>query len=117
VDLNPLSDILRWIWRSTKRIVVFVVGVALILVGLAMFVLPGPGIVVVFLGFAVLATEFVWAEVALDKAKKTAGQIGSAAKSTVRRVTGRGAEPADGPAEGSAGDLVADGQPAPPPST
>ena len=110
MDLNPVADILKWIWRSTKRIVVFVVGVALILVGLAMFVLPGPGIVVVFLGFAVLATEFVWAEVALDKAKKTAGQLGDAAKSTVRKVRGRGGDD-DVPAS------VPEDQPAPPPST
>jgi uncharacterized protein (TIGR02611 family) len=88
--VNRLSDILRWIWRSTKRIVVFVVGVALVLVGLAMFVLPGPGIVVVFLGFAVLATEFVWAEVALDKAKAGAASAGQAAKRGVGRLTGRG---------------------------
>ena len=49
--------------------------------GLVMLVLPGPGIVVVVLGFAVLATEFVWAEVALDKAKAgatSAGQAGQA---------------------------------------
>lgn len=110
MDLNPITDIFAWIWRSTKRIVVFVVGVALILVGLAMFVLPGPGIVVVFLGFAVLATEFVWAEVALDKAKRTAGQVGDVAKRNLRKVTGRG-EPDPDPAP------VADPDDQPSPST
>jgi uncharacterized protein (TIGR02611 family) len=93
VDLNPLSDVLKWIWRSGKRIVVFVVGAALVLVGLAMLVLPGPGIVVVVLGFAVLATEFVWAEVALDKAKEKASQAGQAAKRGLGRLRGK-AEPA-----------------------
>jgi uncharacterized protein (TIGR02611 family) len=71
--------------RSTKRIVVFVVGVALVLAGLAMFVLPGPGILVVILGLAVLATEFVWAERVLDRAKEQASKAKDRASSTFRR--------------------------------
>jgi tellurite resistance protein TerC len=38
-----------------------VVGGTVILLGLAMTVLPGPAIIVVPLGFAILATEFAWA--------------------------------------------------------
>ncbi len=37
-----------------------------------MLVLPGPGIVVSFAGLAVLATEFAWAERALDRSKAKA---------------------------------------------
>jgi uncharacterized protein (TIGR02611 family) len=87
--MHSFSELLRFIWRSTKRIVVFVVGVALVALGLVMLVLPGPGIVVVVLGFAVLATEFVWAEVALDKAKAGATSAGQAAKRGFGRLTGR----------------------------
>lgn len=87
--MHSLPDLLKWIWRSTRRVVVFVVGVALVAVGVAMFVLPGPGIVVVLLGLAVLATEFVWAEIALDKAKAGATQAGTAAKRGLRRLTRR----------------------------
>jgi uncharacterized protein (TIGR02611 family) len=88
--VHSFAELLRWIWRSTKRIVVFVVGVSLVVLGLVMLVLPGPGIVVVFLGFAILATEFVWAEVALDKAKAGAATAGKAAKRGFGRLTGRG---------------------------
>jgi len=37
------------------------VGFSLLLAGLAMMVLPGPGIVTVLAGLTVLATEFHWA--------------------------------------------------------
>jgi len=37
-------------------------GAALVLVGLALLVLPGPGIPLLILGLVVLSTEFVWAQ-------------------------------------------------------
>jgi uncharacterized protein (TIGR02611 family) len=39
-----------------------VVGGAVVIGGLALVPLPGPGWVIVFLGLAILATEFVWAD-------------------------------------------------------
>ncbi len=44
------------------RVGVGVVGGAIVIGGLALVPLPGPGWVIVFLGLAVLATEFVWAD-------------------------------------------------------
>jgi len=38
------------------------VGFAVVAAGLAMLVLPGPGWAAIFLGFAILATEFAFAE-------------------------------------------------------
>jgi uncharacterized protein (TIGR02611 family) len=38
-----------------------VVGFTILLAGVAMIVLPGPAFVVIPLGLAVLATEFIWA--------------------------------------------------------
>lgn len=87
--IHPFSELLAFIWRSGKRIVVFVVGVILVVGGIAMLVLPGPGIVVVIAGLAVLATEFAWAEWALDKAKERAAQAGGAAKKGFGRIFGR----------------------------
>jgi uncharacterized protein (TIGR02611 family) len=79
-------EILRFIGRSSKRVAVTVVGAALVLVGLAMLVLPGPGILVVALGFAVLGTEYAWAAAALDRTKRAATQAGSVARDRVSRV-------------------------------
>ena len=41
-------------------------GIGLILLGLVLLVLPGPGILTIAAGLAVLATEFVWAANILD---------------------------------------------------
>jgi uncharacterized protein (TIGR02611 family) len=64
--------------RLTWRICVFLVGVAIIAAGIAMLVLPGPGWVAIFLGLAVLGTEFVWAQRALrwsrQQAQRAAGR-------------------------------------------
>ncbi len=53
------------------RIGVAVVGTAIIVVGLALVPLPGPGWLVVFLGLGILATEFSWAERLLDFGRRT----------------------------------------------
>ncbi|MEY4174614.1 MAG: hypothetical protein RI900_1779 [Actinomycetota bacterium] len=76
----------RWIGRNAKRIAVFIAGVVVVAAGVAMLVLPGPGLVVIILGLAILATEFAWAERALDKARKKAKQ----ATDKVKQVAGRG---------------------------
>ncbi|RWZ53160.1 TIGR02611 family protein [Labedella phragmitis] len=47
--------------RVLYRSIVALLGAALTLVGLALVPLPGPGWLVVFLGLAVLGTEFAWA--------------------------------------------------------
>jgi uncharacterized protein (TIGR02611 family) len=44
------------------RIIVGILGGAIVVGGLALVPLPGPGWVIVFVGLALLATEFVWAE-------------------------------------------------------
>jgi tellurite resistance protein TerC len=44
-----------------KKMLVAVAGGALLLVGVAMLVLPGPAIVVIPAALAILAVEFVWA--------------------------------------------------------
>jgi uncharacterized protein (TIGR02611 family) len=87
--MHSFGTLMRFIWRSSKRAAVFVAGVALLVVGLIMFVTPGPGIVLVVAGLAVLATEFAWAEHLLDKAKEQAAKAGRSAQRLpgVTRVT------------------------------
>ncbi|HVL98759.1 MAG TPA: PGPGW domain-containing protein [Egibacteraceae bacterium] len=48
----------RW---DTRRVVVTVIGFTVVLLGLVMLLLPGPGVLLVVSGFAILATEFMWA--------------------------------------------------------
>ncbi|AQS70544.1 TIGR02611 family protein [Streptomyces pactum] len=49
---------------------VFIVGLAVVVAGAAMLVLPGPGWVVIFGGMAIWATEFVWAQIVLRWTKR-----------------------------------------------
>ncbi|MFE7712390.1 TIGR02611 family protein [Streptomyces sp. NPDC057486] len=44
---------------------VFVVGLAVVVTGIIMLPLPGPGWLVIFGGMAIWATEFVWAQLVL----------------------------------------------------
>lgn len=50
-------------------------GLVLIAVGAAMLVLPGPGIVVLALGFAILSSYFVWARWVVHGAKHHAKRM------------------------------------------
>lgn len=60
---------MRLVLKHVKRGIILVIGGTIILIGLAMLVLPGPGIAVLIVGLAILATEFVWAENLLSSAK------------------------------------------------
>jgi uncharacterized protein (TIGR02611 family) len=74
------SDEDRWAWRArikgkptTRRIyrvVVGVVGVAIVLLGIVLLPAPGPGWAIIFVGLAVLASEFEKAQRLLDFAKR-----------------------------------------------
>ena len=46
---------------QAKRLIVTVIGFTILAAGVAMIVLPGPAILVIPVGLAVLATEFIWA--------------------------------------------------------
>ena len=55
---------------QAKRILKIVFGCTVLAVGVAMLVLPGPGIVVIGLGLALLSAEVVWAKRLLDRLKR-----------------------------------------------
>jgi hypothetical protein len=91
-------EIIRFIGRSSKRIAVTVAGGAVLAAGLAMLVLPGPGILVIALGFAILGTEYAWAAAAFEKTKRGAEQAGRVAKVAAKSASGRiRRRPAGGP--------------------
>lgn len=86
---SRFASVVRFAFRSSKRIAVSIVGAVLVLGGLAMLVLPGPGILVVAAGFAVLGTEYAWAAAALDRTKVTAERAGQLAKGAAGGAVGR----------------------------
>ena len=79
ITLGAADD--DWEWRrkiranphSLKiyRLIVGILGLVIVVIGLAMVPFPGPGWLVVFLGLAVWASEFEWAQRLLQRAKDT----------------------------------------------
>jgi uncharacterized protein (TIGR02611 family) len=66
----------RWITKlgldrmpRLRKALVAIIGGTIILLGLALIVLPGPAVVVIPLGVAILATEFTWARRVLKRGK------------------------------------------------
>lgn len=55
-----------------KRSIVTVLGALVVALGIALMVLPGPGILLVVVGLAILATEYAWARDLLGTAKEKA---------------------------------------------
>ena len=71
-----MNDILNSAVRHARRLIVLVVGATILMAGLAMIVLPGPAVVVIPLGLAVLGTEFIWARRLLRRVKAAINRTG-----------------------------------------
>ncbi|HEY5248171.1 MAG TPA: TIGR02611 family protein [Dermatophilaceae bacterium] len=79
ITLDAADD--DWEWRRKirsnphshliYRILVGLVGLAIVALGLILVPFPGPGWVIVFVGLAVWASEFEWAQRLLHRAKNT----------------------------------------------
>ncbi|MDH3620901.1 MAG: PGPGW domain-containing protein [Gammaproteobacteria bacterium] len=48
-------------YKAARRIVIGVVGATVLLIGVVMIVTPGPALVVIPVGLAILSIEFTWA--------------------------------------------------------
>ena len=55
--------------KPIKHILVMVFGGAVLVIGIALIVLPGPAFIVIPAGFAILAIEFAWAQRWLNKVR------------------------------------------------
>ncbi len=77
--VDNLEDLAELTYTHVRKVIVLVVGSTVVLAGVVMIVLPGPAVVVIPTGLAILATEFVWARHLLRKAKQ---KLGDAANST-----------------------------------
>ena len=83
---------MKWYWQwmnrlgladkpRVRKLIVAVIGGTIVLLGLALLILPGPAIVVIPIGLAILATEFAWARrlvrrggVFFDRARRWRGR-------------------------------------------
>ena len=69
-------------YRAARRVAIAVIGTTVILLGIAMLVLPGPGLLTIVGGLAILGLEFAFARRWLQRIKKET-------RSTVEKVKDR----------------------------
>ena len=64
-------------YQLARRVMIAVIGGTVVLAGVIMLVTPGPGLIVIPLGLAILAVEFAWARHWLNhlKAKLSREQL------------------------------------------
>lgn len=72
---------MRELYKRVRRLVIAVLGFTILLIGVAMIVTPGPSLLVIVLGLAILATEFIWAQRLLNQIR---GQLQDKALRPVR---------------------------------
>jgi len=79
--------------KLAKRVAIGVVGVTMLAIGILMIITPGPALVFIPLGLAILGLEFAWARLWLRRLRKrissrTMQQHGARAEDHRRRHTG-----------------------------
>ena len=75
-NANLCRTISNWAVKNARKVVVCVVGFSLVLLGILLLVLPGPGTVAILAGLGVLGLEFAWARRLLKRGKAYAkGQL------------------------------------------
>lgn len=67
-----------------RKLIVGLIGVTILLIGLAMVVLPGPAFIVIPVGVGILATEFTWARRMIRKARVIIGRARSSESNKTR---------------------------------
>jgi cardiolipin synthase len=77
-------------FRVVRKVAVAVLGLSVLAFGVALIVLPGPAILVIPLGLAILATEFIWARQLLLPLRKRLREL----KAYTRRMLGKPLQPA-----------------------
>lgn len=71
---------------AVKRLVLESLGWTLVVVGIAALVLPGPGLLLLFAGMAVLSQQYDWAERRLEPVKRQALKAAADGVRTVPRI-------------------------------
>ena len=74
------------LYKQIKKLVIFLIGISVVLIGCVLFFTPGPAIVVIPIGLAILATEFIWAKKLLKKFKDKVDLLSKSAKNVKKKL-------------------------------
>ena len=80
-------------YKMARRIVITVVGVTVLIIGVIMIVTPGPALVLIPVGLAILSIEFAWARAWLKRLReaisnRNSNDRGNRAENHRSRVSG-----------------------------
>jgi uncharacterized protein (TIGR02611 family) len=82
---RKFDSVWKYLPHPIRWVIVASVGSTLTLVGIIFLFIPGPGLPLIVLGVAILATEFAWAEVVFARIKKESDKFTAQAKRVIRR--------------------------------
>lgn len=71
---------IHFTYRVARRIVIGVVGATVVIIGVIMIVTPGPALVLIPVGLAILSLEFAWARIWLHKLRESISNQNSRAR-------------------------------------
>lgn len=75
--------------RYARKIIVFIFGVGILILGIVLIPLPGPGLLICFAGLFILALEFEWAKTHLERSKTEIRKVTAKAKARQDRIKQR----------------------------
>jgi uncharacterized protein (TIGR02611 family) len=67
-------------YKVARRIAISIVGATVVILGIVMIVTPGPGLVVIPIGLAILSLEFAWARAWLRRLRQVLSYNGASAR-------------------------------------
>ena len=82
---RKISNVWRQLPHPFRWVIVATVGSTLVLLGIVFVFIPGPGLPLIVLGVAILATEFAWAQVVYIRIKNEADKMSARAKKVFKR--------------------------------
>lgn len=74
----------RGVTSIARKVIIGVVGLAVVITGILLLVLPGPGLLVIVLGVAILSLEFPWVRRAERWARARAKRAASWARARMQ---------------------------------
>jgi uncharacterized protein (TIGR02611 family) len=82
---RKFGNVWRLLPHPFRWVIVATVGTTLVLLGIVFIFIPGPGLPLIVLGVAILATEFAWAQVVYIRIKKETDKLTARARKAFKR--------------------------------
>lgn len=72
-----IRKVIHMTYKMARRIAIGVVGTSVLLIGLLMIFTPGPALLVIPVGLAILSVEFAWARMWLRRVRESISEQAS----------------------------------------